>query len=611
MRHVMTVTCSLLCLASALATAAEVDYGKAVDEAVRAGKVADVNRLCVEWAKDEPGNEKPRIVLGQTLLKVGMVDRALEQFELAAEANPLSPVPRCETGGVFLNGGRLEAAAREFGEALRLDPTYTPAAVGRARIALRRGDAKAALATARLAEQSDSTGVLVRVLLGDCLLALGECEDGLAEYRRAIELDREDPDAAFGLAKACETVGKEEEARQQWERFLQIEPSGKRADAVRNGWVVLDTRSACKVEDPMGHGVAWSPDGRYIAFGRSVRTLAAVILDREQPTIQDIAVVPGQFCTHPTWSPDGKYLAILEKDAEGSYFVAVVSTDGSGEPKRVGTGYGVTWSPDHGHLLYTNAYGRAWGFRSLTIDGKMSERHLLLDSIRSDGGRKWRAVQSDFGPSGRRVACAASGGRGVYEIFMRDVSRPGKPTQLTHEGVNNCAPDFAPDGRSVAYTSNARGNHDIWVVAADGSAGPTVLVELGMRSLFCHPDWSPDSRALAYRTRKSVNVVRLGGLSGRPVDIATKGRGEALSVVVKGQAQTAQQVSLRWEAFDVDSLRIALGEAEDGPLDVKPKEKAEWTIKLDPDVADKAQTVKITALNEDGRGAVKLVDWQE
>ena len=43
-----------------------------------------------------------------------MVNRAIEQFELAAEANPLSPVPRCEMGLLFLKEKKPDVAAKEF-----------------------------------------------------------------------------------------------------------------------------------------------------------------------------------------------------------------------------------------------------------------------------------------------------------------------------------------------------------------------------------------------------------------------------------------------------------------------------------------------------------------
>ena len=72
----MTVTCVLCCLSAALATAADVDYVRAVAAAVKAGKPADVNRLCAQWAAADPGNERPRLILGRALLKAGRADRA-------------------------------------------------------------------------------------------------------------------------------------------------------------------------------------------------------------------------------------------------------------------------------------------------------------------------------------------------------------------------------------------------------------------------------------------------------------------------------------------------------------------------------------------------------
>ena len=125
------------------------------------------------------------------------------------------------------------------------------------------------------------------------------------------------------------------------------------------------------------------------------------------------------------------------------------------------------------------------------------------------------------------------------------------------------------------------------------------------------PGWAPDGRRLAYDTSAGIVIAHLGGLCRRPVTVATTRQDRTLSVVLASHAGDVQRVSLRWEAFDDQSLRIGHGRAEDGPLDVKPKEKAEWTVELEPAVAEKAQTIKITALSQDGRGAVKLVDWQE
>jgi len=45
------------------------------------------------------------------------------------------------------------------------------------------------------------------------------------------------------------------------------------------------------------------------------------------------------------------------------------------------------------------------------------------------------------------------------------------------------------------------------------------------------------------------------------------------------------------------------------PVELKPGERVEWPIQLTPEQAKGAVTVKVTVLNQDGVGAVKLVDW--
>jgi dipeptidyl aminopeptidase/acylaminoacyl peptidase len=56
---------------------------------------------------------------------------------------------------------------------------------------------------------------------------------------------------------------------------------------------------------------------------------------------------------------------------------------------------------------------------------------------------------------------------------------------------NPTEPDWSPDGKWIAFTSQA-GEFDICVMPADGSAAPTVLVR-GQA-----PSWSPNSRTLIF-----------------------------------------------------------------------------------------------------------------
>lgn len=283
--------------------AADVDYVKAVAAAQEASDLASLNRLCNEWAAAAPGDERPRLILGQTLAKAGMPDRALEQFELATEANPLSPGPRCEIGGLFLGAGKADAAMAEFTEVLRHHPGHLPALLGCVHAQLRKGDVNGALTAVRRALKASPDDASVKAALGECLWRLGKPGEARTQLTAALEADPGNADALFGWARALQSEGKDQESVEAWQRFLAREPSGPRAERVRNGWAVLSEERlprACRAYP------RWSPDGRRIMFGygrlRSIELDSKAITDVREPGNEKLYV--------HDWSPDGRRLAL-------------------------------------------------------------------------------------------------------------------------------------------------------------------------------------------------------------------------------------------------------------------------------------------------------------
>ena len=106
-------------------------------------------------------------------------------------------------------------------------------------------------------------------------------------------------------------------------------------------------------------------------------------------------------------------------------------------------------------------------------------------------GSQW-ARGGSVSPTGAR---AVLGFRG--EIVTVPAEK-GDPRDLTQTpGVHERYPAWSPDGKSIAYFSDASGEYELHVAAQDGK-GAVKKHKLGGAGFYGAPTWSPDSRKIAY-----------------------------------------------------------------------------------------------------------------
>ncbi len=98
----------------------------------------------------------------------------------------------------------------------------------------------------------------------------------------------------------------------------------------------------------------------------------------------------------------------------------------------------------------------------------------------------------DLSPKGERAVFAARG-----DIFSAPIEH-GPTRNLTRTpGAHDRQPAWSPDGKTIAFVSDADGEEEIWLVAQDGKTSPRQLTD-GNAARFSNLGWSPDSKSIAF-----------------------------------------------------------------------------------------------------------------
>jgi dipeptidyl aminopeptidase/acylaminoacyl peptidase len=148
-------------------------------------------------------------------------------------------------------------------------------------------------------------------------------------------------------------------------------------------------------------------------------------------------------------------------------------------------------------------------------------------------------------PDGRRVAYTAEAGGG-RQVFILDL-RSGATRQLTASEKDVSDPQWAPDGAHLAYVRDDA----IWLIGADGSR-PTLVTDhpAGSRA----PRWAPDGRQIAFISRR--RGWSQAWLQEAP--LPRRGRPPARPISPEPRAITPAGVDVDDLAWSPDGTRMAL-----------------------------------------------------
>jgi tricorn protease len=119
----------------------------------------------------------------------------------------------------------------------------------------------------------------------------------------------------------------------------------------------------------------------------------------------------------------------------------------------------------------------------------------------------------DISPKGERAVLTARG-----EVFSVPIEK-GPTRNLTRSsGVNERAATWSPDGKHIAYISDASGEEEIWIVDQAGKSEAR-QVSNGHAAQLRNPLWSPDSKRIAF-SDKDGKLFVVAVADGAQVEVA-------------------------------------------------------------------------------------------
>lgn len=328
-------------------------------------------------------------------------------------------------------------------------------------------------------------------------------------------------------------------------------PDGSRVAFVRReeraggpGWLVVSVpalggseRRLADLGPRRPYGLAWSPDGRTLAFGWGEdddAPYALHLLSLDGGSLRRLTAPPPAISGDgaPAFSPDGREIAFLRNRVPSVQDVFVVDAAG-GEARRVTPAArkitDVSWAPDGASLLV--AVYEAGDHR--------------LARLPLEGGAPRRLAGAGEGAMSLTVAGGAAPGAGrlVYSryawrftLWRLDRDGGGRPATTAAAGPAAAGPSsgpeprplpalsstrfdselaLSPDGTRVAFSSSRSGSFEIWIAplgeegAGEGAAGGggrgRRLTEFG-GPWTGQPRWSPDGRTIAFASAAGGDV---------------------------------------------------------------------------------------------------------
>ena len=271
-------------------------------------------------------------------------------------------------------------------------------------------------------------------------------------------------------------------------------------------------------EKEISGGGVWSPDSQWIAYQGKMGDKSGLIVAHPdgsgQRFLAEMSDTNGPIPTQGraiAWSPDGKRLAFV------SAVPGPETQEATGDPIVIRR---YLYKPEAGEgLVHFNDFRRLHIFIADLASGQVRQ---LTSGLHSEHSIDWS-------PDGREILFVSNREPNEdqffnYDIFAVNVDS-GAIRRLTATENAEYRPLWSPDGRMIAYEGTKRGLTDlettmedthVWVMNADGSNRHELSGALDQRQ--GPPAWSPDGKWIYFTAQEHgfLHLYRIAPQGGKP-----------------------------------------------------------------------------------------------
>ena len=253
---------------------------------------------------------------------------------------------------------------------------------------------------------------------------------------------------------------------------------------------------------------SWSPHGHRIAYWavwqqggqRDLYTISAgggepVVLTNDQPTDW-----------FPVWSPDGRFIYFCSNRGGSMNIWRIPVDEQTGQPlgdcEPVTSGVTAAGQPSlssDGHLIAFTATVQTGNVERVSMDPITG---TVQGSPQAVSRLTGRIEYASVSPDGEWIACTTTDRQEDLILLRKDGL---ERRQLTNDIYKDRGPDWAPDGKRLAFYSDRSGKYEIWAINTDGSN----LTQLSRttESSITFPRWNRDGSRLFFSFGHSQVVI--------------------------------------------------------------------------------------------------------